>query len=189
MANGVNDTQQDIKKSVFVVFGRNKDAYDGMCDFLRALGLIVIEWEQAKQMTGEGAPFVGRILEAGFKRANAIIVLLTGDDEGRLREAYRKEHDEAYEGVYTPQPRQNQIFEAGYAFGKFPKHTILVQFGHIRPFSDISGRYIPHFTGTAEDRNALRNSLVTVGCTVNDKGTAWLQAGADKFAKALVEKH
>lgn len=186
MAKGVNDAQQDLKRRVFVVYGRNINARDGMYEFLHALSLEPIEWEQAKQLTGEGAPFVGRILETAFKHAQAVIVLLTGDDEARLREAYRKEHDEAFEGVYTSQPRQNQIFEAGYAFGKFPKRTILVQFGHIRPFSDISGRYIPHFTGTPDDRHALKNSLKTAGCIVNETGMHWLHAGAEKFAKALI---
>jgi predicted nucleotide-binding protein len=185
MAKSVNDTQQDLKRKVFVVYGRNINARDGMYEFLRALSLEPIEWEHARQLTNEASPFVGRILEAGFKQAQAAIVLLTGDDEARLRDAYRKDDDDAHEGVYTPQPRQNQIFEAGYAFGKFPKRTILVQFGRIRPFSDISGRYIPRFTGTDTDRHTLKNSLKTAGCIVNDTGLAWLSAGADKFAKAL----
>lgn len=186
MSKRVITPPQDIKRKVFVVFGRNIDARDGMYEFLSALGLEPIEWEQAKQLTGKGAPFVGEILETAFKHAQAIIVLLTGDDEARLREPYRKEHDDAYEGVYMPQPRQNQIFEAGYAFGKFPNRTILVQFGRIRPFTDISGRYIPHFTGTPDDRHALKNSLKTAGCIVNETGMHWLHAGEDQFAKALI---
>lgn len=183
MAKVVNSTQQDIKRKVFVVFGRNIAARDAMYEFLRALSLEPIEWEQAKQLTREAAPFVGRILEVAFKHARAVIVLLTGDDEARLRDVYRGENGEDYERFFLPQPRQNQIFEAGYAFGKFPKRTILVQFGRIRPFSDISGRYIPNFTGTPEDRHALKNSLKTAGCNLNDTGTGWLQAG--NFASAL----
>lgn len=184
MAKGMNTTSQDIRRKVFVVYGRNIAALKAMYEFLGALNLEPIEWEQARQLTGEPNPFVGRILEVAFRNAQAVIVLLTGDDEARLREAYRREHDEAYERIYTPQPRQNQIFEAGYAFGKFPKRTILVQFARIRPFSDISGRYIPNFTGTAEDRHALKNSLKTAGCILDDTGTRWLQSG--DFAKALI---
>ncbi len=177
MEKSLNNVQSDIKRKVFVVFGRNIAARDAMYIFLRALSLEPVEWEQAKQLTGEAAPFVGRILEVGFKHAQAVIVLLTGDDDARLREIYRKEDDQDYERELWHQPRQNQIFEAGYAFGKFPRHTILIQFGRIRPFSDIAGRYIPNFTGTAEDRHALKNSLKTAGCVLNDTGLGWLSAG------------
>ena len=177
MKKEVNNSQQDIKRKIFVVFGRNIALREAMYEFLRALSLEPIEWEQARHLTGEVTPFVGRILEVAFKHAQTVIVLLTGDDEGRLREAYRKENDADHERNFWPQPRQNQIFEAGYAFGKFPKRTILVQFGRIRPFSDIDGRYIPNFTGTAEDRIALKNRLVTAGCVLNDTGLGWLRAG------------
>lgn len=175
--------QDDKRKKVFVVFGRNTAARDAMYEFLGSLSLEPIEWEQARHLTGEATPFVGRILEVAFQHAQAVIVLLTGDDEARLRETYRKESDEEYERIFFPQPRQNQIFEAGYAFGKFSKRTILVQFGRIRPFSDIAGRYIPNFTGTPGDRQALKSRLETAGCVLNDTGMRWLEAG--NFARAL----
>jgi len=185
MVKGVNTTSQDISRKVFVVYGRNIAALKAMYEFLGALHLEPIEWEQARQLTGEPNPFIGRILEVALNHAQAVIVLLTGDDEARLRETYWGEYDRADERMFTPQPRQNQIFEAGYAFGKFPKRTILVQFGGIRPFSDISGRYIiPNFTGTVKDRHDLKNSLKTTGCNLDDTGTHWLEAG--DFAKALI---
>ncbi|HYT02021.1 MAG TPA: nucleotide-binding protein [Candidatus Acidoferrum sp.] len=184
MPKRVNTSPQDIKRTVFVVYGRNIAALTAMYEFLGALNIKPLEWEQARQLTGEPTSFVGHILEAAFRNAQAVIVLLTGDDEARLRESYLKEQDEVYEREFTPQPRQNQLFEAGYAFGKFPRRTILVQFGHIRSFSDISGRYIPHFTGTPEDRRALINSLKMAECELDDSGTRWLQAG--DFSKALI---
>ena len=183
MSKRVTTPPQDIKRTVFVVYGRNIAALTAMYEFLGTLNLKPLEWEQARQLTGEPTPFVGRILEAAFRNAQAVIVILTGDDEARLRDSYLKKDDEVYERELTPQPRQNQVFEAGYAFGKFPKRTIVVQFGQIRSFSDISGRYIPRFTGTAEDRRALINSLKMAECEVDDSGTRWLKAG--NFKKAL----
>ncbi len=63
------------------------------------------------------------------------------------------------------------------AFGANSTRTILVQLGPLRPFSDVSGRYILAFNGTAEDRLRLRDRLKTAGCVVKESGTYWLKAG------------
>jgi hypothetical protein len=75
----------------------------------------------------------------GCLMAGAAIVLMTPDDEARLRDHFRQEHDPSYEKQLTPQPRPNVIFEAGLAMAKFRDKTVLVRAGPIRQFSDISG--------------------------------------------------
>src|SRR5438309_2189843 len=111
----------DVRKNVFVVHGRNTAVRDAMYQFLRALNLHPMEWDEAVDLTGEGAPFVGRVLEVAFEHAQAVIVILTGDDEAHLREKFQKEDDEDYEKKLMPQARQNVIFEAGYAFALSPE--------------------------------------------------------------------
>lgn len=162
------DSDHDISRKVYVVCGRDATARDDMYEYLETLGLESIKKELAVDLTGEGAPFVGRIIDRALENAQAIIVLLTGDDVARLREAFWEDNEEGYEKEFWPQPRQEQIFEAGYAFGRSPKRTILVQVGRIRPFSDIAGRYISNFTEAMADREELKNRLRRAGCKLKD---------------------
>ena len=168
---------QTILHRVYVVYGHNLAVRDAMYVFLEALDLQPITKEAAVNWTGEGSPFVDRIIEAAFKRARAVIVLFTGDDRACLRSKLRKRNEEADKKAFWFQPGQDQIFEAGYAFGHSPERTILVQVGRVQLFSDIDGRYMPNFTGKESERRDLINRLKSVGCIVNDSGDAWRSAG------------
>ena len=170
-------TDQAILHRVYVVYGHNLAVRDAMYAFLEALDLQPITKEAAVIWTGEASPFADRIIDAAFKHAQAVVVLFTGDDRARLRSKLRKRNAEAHEKTFWFQPRQDQIFEAGYAFGRSPERTILVQVGHVQLFSDIDGRYIPNFTGKENERRDLINRLKSAGCIVNDNGDAWRSAG------------
>ena len=98
-----------------------------------------IEWDEAVSFTGEGSPFTGQILDRAFSQAQAVIVLVTGDDLARLGTRFQKAGDPPHERELTPQARPNVLFEAGMAFGRNPERTILVSLGDSRPFSDIFG--------------------------------------------------
>lgn len=170
-------TAEGDPRKVFVVHGRNAKARDAMFSFLRTLKLDPMEWNDAMRLTGEATPYVGRVLEAGFAECQAAVILLTGDDEVRLRQEFRKDHDEDYEQHLTPQPRPNVLFEAGYAFGRFEKRTILVEVGAMRPISDIIGRHTVRLRDTPETRQDLKSRLQTAGCIVDVPGIDWLRAG------------
>lgn len=175
--------EPDARK-VFVVHGRNGAARDAMFSFLQALGLKPIEWEHAVHLSGEGSPYIGQALDAAFRVAQAVVVILTGDDEARLLPAFQSPRDPAYEKELTPQARPNVLFEAGMAFGYNPRRTIMVQIGeHMRPFSDVAGRHLIHFDGSDKARNALKSRLQTAGCDADDHGGDWLRAG--DFVTAL----
>lgn len=176
-------SDQDILRRVYVVHGYNLLVRDAMYAFLEALKLQPITKNAAAKWTGEGSPFAGRVIDAAFEHAWAVIVLFTGDDHARLRDDLHKRNEEAHEKELKPQPRQDQIFEAGYAFGRFPERTILVQVGRVKLFSDIDGRYMPNFTGKEGERRDLINRLKSVGCIVNDNEDAWRSAG--DFSRAL----
>jgi predicted nucleotide-binding protein len=85
-------------RRIFVVYGRNVKARDAMFAFLRALGLEPLEWGQLVDETNTGTPYVGDVLDAGFATAAGVVVLLTPDDEARLRSSLREPVEAAYEG-------------------------------------------------------------------------------------------
>jgi Predicted nucleotide-binding protein containing TIR-like domain len=92
-------------KKVLVVYGRNEDARRAMFSFLRAIGLEPLEWTQAVSLTADGSPYVGQILDRAFTAAQAVVVLVTGDDLARLETRYLQESDPPYERALTPQAR------------------------------------------------------------------------------------
>lgn len=170
------DSRRD--KRVFVVFGRNRKIYVNMLRFLRALKLEPVEWDQMVDATGKGAPYIGEIVEQGFAMAGAAVVLLTPDDEGRLRERFHQEHDPPSETELTPQPRPNVIFEAGMAMALAHDKTILVRFGRIRVFSDIAGMFMLDMDGSIKARQRLANRLRSCGLEVDTSSDAdWQSAG------------
>lgn len=163
--------------SVFVVHGRNTVARRELFNFLRALGLKPIEWSQAIKMTGQASPYVGTILDTAFREAAAVVVLLTPDDDVKLRKRYHKAHEPEYEKKLTGQARPNVLFEAGMAFGRNPDSTVLVQLGDVKSFSDVAGRHIVHLSNNPTCRQEFATKLANAGCNVDTTGTDWLVAG------------
>jgi predicted nucleotide-binding protein len=165
------------RRAVFVVHGRNALARDATFEFLRAIGLAPIEWAQAIEATGRPSPYVGEVLAAAFGKAQAVLVLLTPDDEGQLRAPYRTAGDAAHETGLTPQARANVVFEAGMAMAWDENRTVLVELGRCRPFSDIGGRHVLRLDGSSERRQELASRLRSAGLLVDTSGTDWHRAG------------
>jgi hypothetical protein len=163
-------------KEVFVVHGRNKALRKDMFAFLRAIKLEPVEWSEAVQATGDPNPYVGKVLDVGFAKAQATLVLLTPDEMARLLPEYANEHDEP-DLTEAAQPRPNVLFEAGMALGLHPTRTVLVEIGGMRQFSDIGGKHILRFKGTAANRFELVKRLRTAGCDANTDGEDWLEIG------------
>jgi predicted nucleotide-binding protein len=163
--------------TVFVVHGRNEKVRKALFSLLRAFKLQPMEWNEALKKTGQGSPYVGTILESAFSKASAIVVLLTPDDEARLKKAFLTKKDPVQERKLTGQARPNVLFEAGMAFGRNPNSTILVQIGDVRPFSDVAGRHIVHLSNVASSRNELATKLMNAGCRVDTSGNDWMDAG------------
>lgn len=173
-------------RNVFVVYGRNDDAKRAMFEFLRALKLNPLEWDEMVKECGEGTPHPTDVIEKGFAIAQAVIVLLTPDDEARLRTEYCGPHEEEHETRLTPQPRPNVLFEAGMAFGINRRRTIIVEIGRTRPISDLAGRHTVRFDGTVSKRNSLVTRLQTAGCHASKDSEDWLEAGDfDKVLSAI----
>jgi len=165
------------KDAVFVVHGRDKEARKELSSFLGSLHIYIIEWEKALALTKKGSPYIGEVIDAGLDHAQAIVVLMTPDDEAKLRDSLVEKSDPAFERKLTGQPRQNVIFEAGMAFGKYKDTTILVQIGKLRTMSDVSGVHTVHLTNSPASRRLLIGKLRTTGVTLDDTGNNWLTAG------------
>jgi predicted nucleotide-binding protein len=165
------------RSRVFVVHGRDEELRKSMFDFLRSIGLDPIEWSQAIQMTGKASPFIGEILDSAFQNAQAVVVLLTGDDEARLHPKFHEQETSDDEKILTPQARPNVLFEAGLAMGTYAERTVLVEIGTLRPFSDIAGRHVVRLDNSAKKRQDLVQRLRTAGCSINTNGTDWLETG------------
>jgi predicted nucleotide-binding protein len=172
-------------KKVFVVHGRNDKLREDFFSFLRALHLEPIEWSEAIRLTGKASPYMEEILDAAFKSAKAVVVLLSPDDEARLRAEFRKPNDPPHERELTSQPRQNVLFEAGLAFGYKHDRTILVKVGELRPFSDVLGRHEVRLTNDPRTRSDLAHRLQDAGCEVSLVGSDWLAVG--DFAAPVTE--
>lgn len=165
------------RRKIFVVHGRDEKRRRSMFAFLRSIGLNPMEWSKGVKDTGSGSPFNGQVVDALLSQAVAVVVVLTGDDLAYLREDLRKPSDEDFESKATPQARPNVLFEAGMAFGYRPDHTVIVQFGKVRPFSDIAGRNIIHMDDSAKQRSELANRLSNAGADVDLSGTDWYTEG------------
>lgn len=112
-----------------------------------------------------------------FRRAQTVVVLMTPDDQARLRDHFHEPGDPVHETSTTPQARPNVLFEAGMAMGRDENRTVLVGFGTCRPFSDIGGRHALRVNASSERRQEFAQRLQSAGAAVTMTGTDWHTAG------------
>ncbi len=172
---------------VFVVYGRNLAARDALFEFLRAVDLHPLEWSEAVRATGSASPYIGEVLDAAFSHAQAVVVLLTPDDDARLRRQFWEDGESAHETMAEGQARPNVLFEAGMAMGRDARRTVLVELGSLRRFSDIAGRHTIRLDDTSQRRQELVQRLQQAGCPANVEGTDWHSSG--DFQAALTPLH
>jgi predicted nucleotide-binding protein len=165
--------------SIFVVHGRDLALRDEMYAFLRALGLNPIEWNHAIAAAKGGAnPIVGDVIDNAMKKAQGIMVLLSSDEDAKLKSKFVGHHDKRkHLHTLEGQPRPNVIFEAGLALGAHSDKTILVQVGEIREISDIAGKHMVHLTDDASSKQALAQRLETKLKFRIDPNANWLTVG------------
>jgi hypothetical protein len=171
-------------KAVFVIAGRDNKAIAAVVALLRALGLRVIEWEHAVAKTGLPNPFVGDVIETGLRMAEAAVVLLTPDDVVRLRADLLRDEDGPDERDPRGQARPNVYYEAGFEDAIGRDRTVIIEVGHVKPFSDVSGRHVVKYDGTPSKRNAVAERLRVAGLDVDTSGEDWLVVGSIEDALA-----
>jgi len=172
----LTDPQSSDPRSVFVVHGRNVKARDAMATFLRALDLKPMDWRQAVSLTGTASPYIGQVLEAAFRHARTVVVLMTPDEITYLDQQWATDPEDP-DLQAAPQARANVLFEAGMALGLHPNRTILATLGSPRLFSDIDGRHLVRLSNDTAARHALAIRLKDAGCPVDTSGSDWISAG------------
>ena len=170
-------------RKVFVVHGRDIRLRDDFFNFLRALSLQPIEWSEALKLTGKATPYIGEALESAFKNAQAVIVLLSPDDEVRLSPDLWEPKEDETEKDFKLQARPNVLFEAGMAFGSHPERTLLIEIGEVKAFSDVAGRHVVRLSDSPKKRNEIVERLRTAGCAVSTSGNDWLSTGSFKVVR------
>ena len=126
-------------------------------------------------MTNSASPYIGDVLDAAFRRAQAVVVLQTPDDVAHLHESLSYPGDP--ETKPQMQPRPNVLYEAGMAMGRSPERTVIVELGQVKVFSDIHGRHAVRLDNSVAKRQDLATRLSNAGCAVNLVGTDWHEAG------------
>jgi len=166
-------------KTVFVVHGRDMTLRDSMFAFLRAIGLEPLEWEQAIRRARRGAnPFVGDVIDEVMDQAQAVLVLFSPDDLVQLKDQFVSRDEKNSEGKPQGQARPNVLFEAGLAMGRHQEKTVLVEVGSVKRFSDIGGRHMLRFNGSAASRHDLVGRLRMLRCDLDVDGRRdWLEVG------------
>jgi predicted nucleotide-binding protein len=167
------------ENTIFVVHGRDAKLRDSIYQLLGALGLKPQEWGHAiRAARGKGGnPYVNDAVNKVMEQAQAIVILLSPDDEVRLKPQFVAKHERTTEGKARGQARPNVIFETGIAIGAHHKKTVIVQVGDVKSFTDIGGMHILHLTGSDKSRHDFANRLEDLGCKIDRDGDHWLRAG------------
>lgn len=165
-----HDTEQS--RRVFVVHGRDERLRNGIFAFLRALDLNPLEWEEAVATTEHPAPYIGDVVETAMNYAQAIVILMSGDETVTLKKDLMKASDPKTSKRF--QPRANVLFEAGFSLALYPGRSILVQIPPVSLPSDLDGRHYVAFDGSNVSRNTLRTRLEMAGCSITQRGSDWL---------------
>jgi hypothetical protein len=165
-----------LGRQIFVIHGRDERARRELFTFLRAIGLTPIEWIKALTDAGGGSPHISDVIDKALSPNRAFIVLFTPDDVAYLKEEHADGKDDL-DLRPTGQARPNVLFEAGMAFGRHPDHTVLVEFGKVRRFTDVDGRFKVRLDNTPQSRMRLARRLEAIGCEVDLTGTDYLSEG------------
>ncbi|MCZ2807595.1 nucleotide-binding protein [Modestobacter sp. VKM Ac-2983] len=164
-----------VNNAVFLIHGRDHQQVRVVKNLLRRLGLRIVEWEHAVARTGTPNPFIGDVVEAGLGMATAAVVLLTPDDEVRLRDELVHDGDGADEKELRYQARPNVYYEAGFADAIGRQRTVMIEIGSVKSFSDASGRHAVRYDGSPSKKKVIAERLKIAGLDVDDAGEDWLQ--------------
>jgi predicted nucleotide-binding protein len=169
---------------VFLVHGRNMRAREAMVQFLESLGLTPLDVQRdLVPLTGEASPPILDAIIQGFRIAKAVVILLTPDEESRLRAELADGEDETR---LVFQSRPNVYFEAGYAFSSHPDRTVLVELGRTNRLSDIANLLAVPMDNSEYSRLLLMERLAIAGCSPKTSSDAWKSAGDFDAAIAFV---
>lgn len=121
-------------KRVFIVHGRDLETLKIVRKYLEESGFEPLTFEEARMLLDTSSPNILQVVDKGMQESGAVVVLITPDDVGRQREESEEE--------LKARPRENVVFEAGIAFGRYRSRTVLVEYEASTIFSDLHGYYV-----------------------------------------------
>ena len=168
----------EVRKKVFVIHGRDMQVAKAMFEVLYALRLVPLEWEALVTATGSTSPSLAEVVTTGLApgAAQAVLALLTPDDDVALHPQLHLQDEHAFEVARQLQPRPDVLLELGAALGNHRDRTIVVEFGPaLRPISDLGGLNAVRFTGRDVDVSLVKlaGRLRNAGCALDDSGLEW----------------
>lgn len=156
--SSVNPSQNKSNdRRVFIVHGRNEQVKVNVARFIERAGLeAIILHEQANKGTATVIDKLEANTGVGFA-----IVILTGDDEGKLKSDSINS---------TPRARQNVVFEWGYLIGKLGRSRVMALYepGVDIP-SDLGGVTYTLIDAQGTWRNEVARELDAAGIEFNHK--------------------
>lgn len=173
-------------KKVFIIHGRNVAARNAVEQFVRVLGLEPLDFDQVSADLG-GSPFVGDVVRRGLELAQGVAALFTPDEFAVLRPGLVG-HGEKPEEAGRWQARPNVIFEAGMAWGMMARRTVLVTLGtEVSMFSDVGGVHLVRLGNDVKSRGLFRDKLIGIGCSVDQRTTAWSEPARSGDFEACIK--
>src|SRR5712691_1170067 len=177
--------EQDRKRNVFVVYGRDEAARKAIFEYLRALDLRPLQWESLVQETGRAAPSLSEAVRQGLLVSTAVIVLMTAEDIVRLHPDLHGRQESQAETADNMQARPNVLLELGMALAVKPDQTLILFIGQQRPVTDLGGLNYIQIQSGSDWRSKVANRLEKAGCPVDRSGQDWLRAGGFDDLAAL----
>ncbi|HET7013758.1 MAG TPA: CATRA conflict system CASPASE/TPR repeat-associated protein, partial [Streptosporangiaceae bacterium] len=172
--HGLNE---DLKRNVFVVYGRDEEARLAIFEFLRALDLRPLQWESVVSKTGSAAPSLSNAVRIGLQICTAVVVLMTAEDIVRLHPDLHERTEGQAEATDSMQARPNVLLELGMALAVKPDQTLILLFGQQRPVTDLGGLNYIQIQADSDWRSKVAGRLGQAGCPVDLSGQDWRQAG------------
>jgi hypothetical protein len=162
-------------REVVVIHGRGTARTAFFFELLRRLNLRPLAFDELIARSGTSNPSVRAVVRLAFARAQAVIVLFTGDDLVSLRTDLRGAPDREGAAAPAPHPHLRVIFEAGVAVALQHTRTIIVEVPPLGGLLDLADLPVVRFaTGGAEERAQLVRRLRAAGCELETARNHWL---------------
>lgn len=173
VSRAISPASGPVDRNVFVVYGRDEALRRAVFDFLRAIDLRPLEWEELVRNSGHTAPFLGDVAAQAARQAQAALVILSPDDVVRLHPQLYLEREDLWEFEATCQPRPNVLIELGMVLMAYPQRTVILEAGDLRPIADLAGRNTIRLNGSTTCLGKIIERLKSAGCAVADIGEDW----------------
>lgn len=170
--------QAELERGIFVVHGRDAAVNRAVFQLLRRLDLKPLEWELLVHGADRGmTPPLSDVVVNAPKLASAAVVVLSPEDRVMLHAELRRPKEDRHELHPMLQPRPNVLVELGIVLGVYPRRTLILEFGDLRPIADLNGLNTVRFDESTDYVDALRKiagRLKQAGIPADDSGSEWL---------------